>query len=144
MPRQIDISVVAPVYNEEESLPALYEETRAALDGPAARGASWELVLVDDRSSDRSLEVMLELRARDRRVHIVRFKSNAGQTAAMGAGFECAHGDVVVTIDADLQNDPADIPRMVQALDSGSGFDQVSGGGQVMTFGLTLTLGLTQ
>jgi len=140
MARGIDISVVAPVYNEEESLPELYEQVRAALDGPEARGATWELVLVDDRSTDRSLEVMLALRERDRRVHIVRFQRNAGQTAAMAAGFECAHGDVVVTLDADLQNDPADIPRMVAALDSGGGYDIVAGWRKKRHDGLFLRL----
>lgn len=138
MARGIDISVVAPVFNEEESLPTLYEEVRAALDGPQARGARWELVLVDDRSTDRSLETMLALRERDRRVHVVRFQSNAGQTAAMAAGFERAHGEVVVTIDADLQNDPADIPRLVAALDGG--FDIVAGWRRKRHDGLFLRL----
>jgi glycosyltransferase involved in cell wall biosynthesis len=138
MARGIDISVVAPVFNEEESLPTLYEEVRAALDGPKARGARWELVLVDDRSTDRSLEAMLALRERDRRVHIVRFQSNAGQTAAMAAGFERAHGEVVVTIDADLQNDPADIPRLVTALEGG--FDIVAGWRRKRHDGLFLRL----
>lgn len=138
MPRGIDISVVAPVFNEEESLPALYEEVRAALDGPEARGAAWELVLVDDRSTDRSLQVMLALRERDRRVHVVRFQSNAGQTAAMAAGFERAHGEVVVTIDADLQNDPADIPRLVAQLDHG--YDIVAGWRRKRHDGLFLRL----
>jgi glycosyltransferase involved in cell wall biosynthesis len=138
MARGIDISVVAPVFNEEESLPTLYEEVRAALDGPGAGGARWELVLVDDRSTDRSLQAMLALRERDRRVHIVRFQSNAGQTAAMAAGFERAHGEVVVTIDADLQNDPADIPRLVAALDGG--FDIVAGWRRKRHDGLFLRL----
>lgn len=138
MARGIDISVVAPVFNEEESLPTLYEEVRAALDGPQMKGARWELVLVDDRSTDRSLEVMLALRERDKRVHIVRFQSNSGQTAAMAAGFECAHGEVVVTIDADLQNDPADIPRMVAALDGGA--DIVAGWRRKRHDGLFLRL----
>lgn len=140
MARGIDISVVAPVFNEEESLPELYSQVRDALDGPQARGATWELVLVDDRSTDRSLEVMLELRVRDCRVHVVRFQTNAGQTAAMAAGFERAHGEVVVTIDADLQNDPADIPRLVAALESGGGHDIVAGWRRKRHDGLFLRL----
>lgn len=138
MSKSLDISVVVPVFNEEESLPVLYEEIRAALDGPDARGARWEVVFVDDRSTDSSLEVMLALRERDPRVHIVRFRSNAGQTAAMAAGFERAHGEVVVTIDGDLQNDPADIPRMVARLDDG--YDIVAGWRRKRHDGLFLRL----
>src|SRR5262245_17607441 len=120
-----EISVVVPVFNEEESLGPLHAEVCAALDGsPGARG-SWELVLVDDRSTDRSLQVMLALRERDPRVRIVRFRRNAGQTAAMAAGFDRARGRVVVTLDGDLQNDPADIPSMVKRLDEG--YDIVAG-----------------
>jgi len=107
------ISVVVPVFNEEESLGPLHAEVCAALDGPAGVRASWELVLVDDRSTDRSLQVMLALRERDPRVRIVRFRRNAGQTAAMAAGFDRARGPVVVTLDGDLQNDPRDIPEML-------------------------------
>ncbi len=128
MPRRLDLSVVVPVYNEEQSLPVLYEEIRVALDaaGDAKRAfPRWELVLVDDRSTDRSLEAMLALRARDPRVHIVRFRRNAGQTAALAAGFDRAHGEVVVTLDGDLQNDPADIPRLVAGLEQG--YDIVAG-----------------
>ena len=138
MSRSLDISVVVPVFNEEESLPVLYEEIRAALDGPEAQGARWEVVFVDDRSTDSSLEVMLELRKRDTRVHIVRFRSNSGQTAAMGAGFERAHGEVVVTIDGDLQNDPADIPKMVARL--ADGYDIVAGWRRKRHDGLFLRL----
>jgi len=114
-----EISVVVPVFNEEESLGPLHAEVCAALDGPAGAVGSWELVLVDDRSTDRSLQVMLALRERDPRVRIVRFRRNAGQTAAMAAGFDRARGRVVVTLDGDLQNDPADIPSMVKRLDEG-------------------------
>jgi glycosyltransferase involved in cell wall biosynthesis len=118
MSAEPDISVVVPVYNEEESLGPLHAEVCAALDRPGRRG-SWELVFVDDRSTDRSLQVMLGLRERDPRVRIVRFRHNAGQTAAMAAGFDRARGRVVVTLDGDLQNDPADIPLMVKLLDEG-------------------------
>jgi glycosyltransferase involved in cell wall biosynthesis len=120
-----EISVVVPVFNEEESLGPLHAEVCAALDRPAGARASWELVLVDDRSTDRSLQVMLALRERDPRVRIVRFRRNAGQTAAMAAGFDRARGRVVVTLDGDLQNDPADIPSMVKRLEEG--YDIVAG-----------------
>jgi len=119
MPRDIAISVVVPVYNEEESLGPLHAEVRAALDGPKGGLGNWELVFVDDRSTDRSLQVMLGLRESDPRVRIVRFRRNAGQTAAMAAGFDRARGHVVVTLDGDLQNDPADIPLLVRRLDEG-------------------------
>lgn len=116
------LSVVVPVFNEEDSVPILYEEVRAALDGA---GHSFELILVDDHSTDTSLAKMLELRQRDRRVKVLHFRRNYGQTAAMSAGFERARGRVVVTLDGDLQNDPADIPRMLAKIDEG--FDIVAG-----------------
>lgn len=116
------ISVVVPVFNEEDSVPILYEEVRAALDGA---GHSFELILVDDHSTDTSLVKMLELRRRDSRVKVLHFRRNYGQTAAMSAGFERARGRVVVTLDGDLQNDPADIPRMLAKIDEG--FDIVAG-----------------
>lgn len=116
------VSVVVPVFNEEDSVPILYEEVRAALDGA---GHSFELILVDDHSTDTSLAKMLELRRRDSRVKVLHFRRNYGQTAAMSAGFERARGRVVVTLDGDLQNDPADIPRMLAKIDEG--FDIVAG-----------------
>jgi glycosyltransferase involved in cell wall biosynthesis len=138
MPREVDISVVVPVYNEEESLAPLYAEVRAALDRPDGPRPDWELVLVDDRSTDRSLEIMLGLREGDRRVRVVRFRRNAGQTAAMAAGFDRARGRVVVTMDGDLQNDPADIPAMVARLDEG--YDIVAGWRRKRHDGLFLRL----
>jgi glycosyltransferase involved in cell wall biosynthesis len=117
-----ELSIVVPVYNEEESLETLHGELCAAL---ANVGRSAEILYVDDHSRDKSLSVLLALKARDPRVRIVRFARNFGQTAAMGAGFDHARGDVVVTHDADLQNDPADIPRMLAELDRG--FDVVAG-----------------
>jgi len=116
------ISVVVPVHNEQESLPVLHEEIRRALDG---MGASYELIFVDDRSTDSSLQVMLELRARHPNVRIVRFRRNYGQTAALSAGFDVSRGDIVITLDGDLQNDPADIPRLVERLEQG--YDIVAG-----------------
>lgn len=116
------ISVVVPIYNEAENLPILHGEIGAALDQLAEPA---EIVLVDDRSSDGSLRVMLALREQDPRVRIVRFRRNYGQTAALAAGFDVARGEVVVTLDGDLQNDPADIPRMVEQVRAG--YDVVAG-----------------
>lgn len=116
------VSVVVPVFNEEESLPVLHEEIAGSLN---PKGWDWEVIYVDDCSTDRSLGVMLDLRRNDPHVRIVKFRRNYGQTAALGAGFDHALGAVVATLDGDLQNDPADIPRMVALLDDG--FDIVAG-----------------
>jgi glycosyltransferase involved in cell wall biosynthesis len=116
------VSLVVPAYNEEESLPALAREIREALE---AAGLSYELLLVDDGSTDGSLEVMLELARRDPAVRVLRQHPNQGQSAALAAGWRAARAPVVVTLDADLQNDPADVPRLVAALDEG--WDVVSG-----------------
>jgi len=124
MSSPVALSVVVPIFNEEESLPVLFEEIVQALARlPDARQC--EIIFVDDRSTDRSLDVLLELHARDPRVVIVRFRRNYGQTAGLAAGFDVARGRVVVTLDGDLQNDPADIPRMVEELEKG--YDVVAG-----------------
>ena len=116
------LSLVVPVYDEEENLPILHQEI---VEHVGAMGIPWEVVYVDDRSQDESFDVLLALRERDPHVKIVRFRRNFGQTPAMAAGFEHSRGEVVVTLDADLQNDPKDIPRMVARLDDG--FDVVVG-----------------
>jgi len=116
-----ELTAVVPAYNEVESLPTLLGELRAALD---ATGRRWELVLVDDGSTDGSGELLLSEAARDARLVALRFEKNAGQSAALAAGLARARGDVVVTLDADLQNDPADIGSLLAAL---AGADVVSG-----------------
>jgi glycosyltransferase involved in cell wall biosynthesis len=113
MPRH-DLSVVIPVYNEEENLPPLWEELRAVLDGLALE---YEIVFVDDGSRDRSAELIRGFRESDPRVRLVRLKANAGETAATDAGFKAARGRWVVTMDADLQNDPYDVPTLLAHLD---------------------------
>jgi glycosyltransferase involved in cell wall biosynthesis len=118
----LDLSVVVPVYNEEESLPHLVEQLHGAL---APTGLAYELVLIDDGSGDRSFTILKEMAKHDASLHVVRFRKNFGQTAAMQAGLDVSRGAKVVTIDADLQNDPADIPRMLQKLDEG--YDMVAG-----------------
>jgi dolichol-phosphate mannosyltransferase len=110
----IELSVVIPVYNEEENLPVLWPELRGVLDG---MGGTFEVIFVDDGSRDRSPELIRGMRDTDSRVRLVRLKANAGETAATDAGFKAARGQRVVTMDADLQNDPHDIPALVRQLE---------------------------
>jgi len=119
-----DVSLVLPVFNEEESLPILAEEIRAALGGAVAR---YEVLWVDDGSTDGSLAALLAIARRDPRSRVIRLARNAGQSAALAAGFRSARGTAVVTLDADLQNDPADIPRLLAALAEPPGWDLVCG-----------------
>jgi dolichol-phosphate mannosyltransferase len=109
-----DLSIVIPVYDEAESLPALWEELRGVLAG---LGLAVEVIFVDDGSRDHSAEIIRGFREADPRVRLVRLKANAGETAATDAGFKAARGERVVVMDADLQNDPADIPRLLAHLD---------------------------
>ena len=117
-----DVSVVIPVYNEEEALPHLRE---ALVEALASCGFAWEVILVNDGSRDGSAAVMDEIASRDARFVAIHFRRNYGQTAAMQAGFDAARGETIVALDADLQNDPRDIPRLVEAL--GEEYDVVSG-----------------
>jgi glycosyltransferase involved in cell wall biosynthesis len=123
-PARPDLSIVVPVFDEEENLRTLDTEIRGILE---AIGLSSEIIYVDDCSRDRSLEVLKEISQRRGpfRTRVVKLRRNFGQTAAMAAGFELSEGDVIVPLDADGQNNPADIPRLVEAL--GRGFDVVSG-----------------
>jgi glycosyltransferase involved in cell wall biosynthesis len=115
------ISVVVPVFDEQDNLRPLYEQITQTLDA----GHSYEILFVDDGSRDDSFAVLAELQKADPKVRVIRFRRNFGQTAALSAGFEHARGRIIVALDADLQNDPADIPSMVARLDDG--FDVVSG-----------------
>ncbi len=115
------LSVVVPMYNEEDSAGPLVEAVRSAL----GEAYAWELILVDDGSRDRTVERIQALVAADPRVRLVRLARNYGQTPAMQAGFDAARGDVVVTMDGDLQNDPRDIPAVLARLDEG--YDLVAG-----------------
>jgi glycosyltransferase involved in cell wall biosynthesis len=116
------ISVVVPLYNEERSLEELYREIAGPLE---ARDQPFEVVFVDDGSTDGSLAVLTQLHDETTNVVVVHLRRNFGKAAALQAGFLEARGDVVVTIDADLQDDPAEIPRLLAKLDEG--FDLVSG-----------------
>jgi glycosyltransferase involved in cell wall biosynthesis len=118
----LDISVVVPVFNEQDSLPLLHQRLTEVL---AESGYSYEIIVADDGSTDGSFDILRELQAKDERLRVVRFRRNYGQTAAFSAGFDRAQGEVVITIDADLQNDPADIPALMAKM--AEGYDVVSG-----------------
>lgn len=117
-----DLSVIVPVYNEEESIPHLCARLFATLDGLSR---PFELICVDDGSSDGSLQALKDIAAARAELKVVSFRRNCGQTAAMMAGIDHASGSIIVTIDADLQNDPDDIPALLAKLDEG--YDVVSG-----------------
>jgi dolichol-phosphate mannosyltransferase len=117
----IDISVVVPVYNEEENLPVLIPQIAEVL-GPLGR--TYEMIFVDDGSQDHSRRLLKEMALQFPQIRILGFKKNCGETAAGAAGIKEARGGIVVTIDADLQNDPKDIPRMLDYLKE---YDMVTG-----------------
>ena len=122
MSTPLDLSVVVPLYNEEESLPHLVEQLLQAL---RPSGERFELVLVNDGSSDRTAEVLEQISGEVPELVAVLLRKNYGQTAAMAAGFDVAQGEVIVSLDGDLQNDPADIPMLLAKLRQG--YDLVSG-----------------
>ncbi len=116
------VSIVIPVMNEEENVGLLHEQIRDVMQ---AWGRTYEVVIVDDGSTDRTFDILRELAADDPHLRVIKFRRNFGQSAAMAAGFEAARGEVIVTMDGDLQNDPQDIPRIVEKLEEG--YDVVSG-----------------
>jgi glycosyltransferase involved in cell wall biosynthesis len=116
-----ELSVVLPAFNEEESLPQVWSEVSGVL---GALGRSAEVIFVDDGSADATPEIVRSFRAADSRVRLIRLAANAGLSAALDAGFARARGRIVITLDSDLQNDPRDIPRMLDALE---GYDAVTG-----------------
>jgi glycosyltransferase involved in cell wall biosynthesis len=116
------ISVVIPVQDEERSVELLYDELRAAIE---PLGTDWEAIFVDDGSTDGTFAALTRLHSRNENVRVVRLRRNFGKAAALVAGFDQVQGDTVVTIDGDLQDDPAEIPRLLAKLDEG--FDLVSG-----------------
>ena len=116
------ISLIVPIYNEQESIALLCKELFAVLDGI---GRPFEVICIDDGSTDRSIGLLQEIAAQRKELRLVSFRRNYGQTAAMMAGIDYASGDIIVSIDADLQNDPQDIPALLAKMDEG--FDVVSG-----------------
>ncbi len=119
---ELGISVVIPVYNEEGNIDRLYQELTAALENI---GRDYEVVAINDGSSDRTYDMLNDVQAKDARWQIIHFRRNFGQTAAIAAGFDAARGEIVITIDADLQNDPRDIQSILDKFDEG--YDIVSG-----------------
>ena len=117
----VELSIVIPVLNEADSLRALYEELVIAI----SRSGNCEIIFIDDGSTDESLPTLMDIQQNDGRVRIIKLRRNFGQTAALSAGFKYARGRIIVPLDADGQNDPADIPRLVAKLETG--FDIVSG-----------------
>lgn len=113
----VTLSIVVPLYNEEENIQPLYKAITSALDGKIA---SYEVVLVDDGSKDETGFLAELLVEQDPRIRVVRFRRNYGQTAAMAAGIKQARGDVIVTMDGDLQNDPTDIPMLLSLIEEGN------------------------
>jgi glycosyltransferase involved in cell wall biosynthesis len=134
-PNRPGISLVIPVYNEEENVELLYQKIVAAAE---AVGRTWEVVLVDDGSKDKSFEKLERIALKDSRIKLVRFVRNFGQTAALSAGIDHAKGSIIIPMDADLQNDPADIGRLIEKLEEG--FDCVSGWRKKRKDGLMLRL----
>jgi glycosyltransferase involved in cell wall biosynthesis len=118
----MNLSIVIPLYNEEENIEPLYAQLKSALEGV---GQEYEIIIVDDGSTDGSFEVLKRLHEDDECLKVIRFRRNFGQTAAFAAGFDCSQGQVVITMDADLQNDPADIPLLLEKIEEG--YDVVSG-----------------
>jgi len=118
----MDLSIVVPIYNEEESIPELVSEVRDALKDT---GLEYELICVDDGSTDGSVKLLTEISKEYPRLRVCELRRNFGQTAAMQAGFDASEGRVIVSLDADLQNDPRDIPAMLAKLDEG--YDMVAG-----------------
>jgi len=118
----MDLSIIIPIYNEEQNLAPLLDEVTSVL---MASGHSYEIICVDDGSKDQSYKILREISRKINSLVVIRFRRNFGQTAALQAGFDAAQGRVVIPMDADLQNDPADIPQMLKKLDEG--YDIVTG-----------------
>ena len=119
---ELELSVIIPVYNEEDNIEPLYSSLNDVL---LNLGKPYEIIFIDDGSRDRTRDVLRKLNELDPSCKVIRFRRNFGQTAALAAGFSHAHGKVIVTLDGDLQNDPTDIPKLLEKIDEG--YDVVSG-----------------
>lgn len=118
----MDLSVVVPVFNEEKNINILYQEL---IDVLIKLDLTFEIIFINDGSTDKSLAILSELQENDSRIVVISFRKNFGQTAALSAGFDYALGDIIITLDGDLQNDPKDIPKLLQKLSKG--YDIVNG-----------------
>jgi len=118
----LNLSVVVPVFNEEKNIKILYQEL---IDVLIKLDLTFEIIFIDDGGTDKSLAILSELQENDSRIVVISFRRNFGQTAALSAGFDYARGDIIVTLDGDLQNDPKDIPKLLQKLSEG--YDIVNG-----------------
>ena len=119
----MNLSLIIPVYNEQDNLPMLFDAINETMP---TLGKTWEVIFVDDGSRDKSLSVLIEQAAKDpEHVRVISFRRNFGQTAAIAAGLDYSQGDIIILLDADMQNDPADIPMLLAKLDEG--YDLVSG-----------------
>ena len=128
-----ELSIVIPIRNEAENLPELYKQFTAALTG---FGRPYEILLIDDGSTDASAKILAGMAASDWHVRVIRFRRNFGQTAGFSAGFAYARGRLIITADGDLQNDPADIPAMVERLEqTGSSTSSAAGARTARTSG---------
>lgn len=130
-----EISVVIPLLNEEDSLKELHTQLKSTL---IRMGGRYELLFIDDGSTDRSFQVLRDLKRIDHRIKVIRFRRNYGKSAALAVGFEHAQGNIVITMDADLQDDPAEIPSLVRKINEG--FDLVSGWKKVRRDPITKTI----
>jgi len=118
----MDISIVIPAYNEEANVPILYEHITSVMD---KLKESYEIIFVDDGSRDKTFENLMRIRRNDTNLKIIKFRKNFGQTAALDAGFKHSKGDIIISMDSDLQNDPTDIPKLLNKLKGG--YDVVCG-----------------
>lgn len=118
----MELSVVIPVFNEEENIPILYSSLKKVLN---KLRKSYEIIFIDDGSKDGTFDKLKNIHRKDRKVKIIKFRKNFGQTAALNAGFRYSKGKIVITMDGDLQNDPQDIPRIIEKMNEG--YDLVSG-----------------
>jgi glycosyltransferase involved in cell wall biosynthesis len=118
----VNFSIVVPIFNEQDTIAELYQAIVTALD---SYDPCYEIIMVDDGSTDSSFSALQRLAAQDKRLKVIRFRRNFGQTAAMSAGFDAAAGAIIIPMDGDLQNDPADIPLLIEKLNQG--YDVVSG-----------------
>ena len=117
MARDVSISVTVPLFNEEESAPVLYEQLKNVLD---SLDAAYEIIFIDDGSSDRTFEVISKLAENDSMLRVIKFRRNFGQTPAMAAGIDHSNGEIIITMDGDLQNDPTDIPHFIEEIRAGN------------------------